>query len=201
MEWCRYGPKHPRHRDPFRRPARTSRPWRPRWRLGGRRGAADDDGVVLGYPRHVAVQPGRTQGRSRGFRWPNRDNPVTLPDRMMPRRPPSLGLLLALLALVMQLGFGVPVPRSEADAVLAVATLCHSDDGGGAPSTPHTPDCSLCPLCVAVDGTAFTLPASGPAIPAPRTAALARPAAPPPSTAPPSTTRFTAQPRAPPFEA
>jgi hypothetical protein len=108
---------------------------------------------------------------------------------------------LALLALVMQLGFGVPVSRSDADAVLAAATLCHSDDGGDAPSTPHTPDCSLCPLCVYVGGTAFALLARGPAIPARRTVALAWSAAPPPSAAPPSTPRFAAQPRAPPFQA
>ncbi len=117
------------------------------------------------------------------------------------RRPPSLGMLLALLALIAQLGFGTALPRSDADAVLAATTLCHSDDGGPAPSAPHTPDCVLCSLCATVASTVFMLPADGPAIPPPLTIAIVRASELPQATAPPATSRFVAQPRAPPFQA
>jgi len=120
---------------------------------------------------------------------------------MTVRRPHSLGLLLALLALVMQIGIGVPLPRSDAETVLAAATLCHSDDGGGGPATPHTPDCVLCPLCLTVASMPFALPASGPSVPAPRIAVLPRSGTPVRTSPPPSAARLAAQPRAPPIHA
>ncbi len=120
---------------------------------------------------------------------------------MMVRRSHSLGLLLALLALVMQIGVSAPLPRSDAEAVLATATLCHSDDGSGTPSSPHTPDCALCPLCLTVASVAFALPASGPSIPTPRVVGRPLAGLPAEASAPPSPTRLGAQPRAPPIQA
>ena len=116
---------------------------------------------------------------------------------MTRRHPHSLGMLLGLLALVMQLGFGVSLPRSDADAVLAAATLCHTDDGG-VPTSPHTPDCALCPLCATVASTVVMLPTDGPAIPTRDTVVSSRPASPPQASTPLSIRRFAAQPRAPP---
>ena len=117
------------------------------------------------------------------------------------RRPPSLGSLLALLALVMQFGFGAALPRQEADAVLAASTLCHSDDGGPAPATPHTPDCARCPLCATVASIVFVGSMPGPAIPALRTVSAAPHRIQPHSPAPTPQARLAARPRAPPSQA
>ena len=143
----------------------------------------------------------RAQACEARFGWPNRDIPVTLSNRMTARHPPSLGLLLTLLALVMQIGFGVPLPHSEVDAVLAAGTLCHSDDSGGAPSSPHAPDCGLCPVCMAVASVAFILPADGPAMQAPRAKVMQATDGRTNAATPPSIPRFAAQPRAPPIQA
>ncbi len=126
---------------------------------------------------------------------------------MLDRRPKSLGLLLALLALAMQLGLVAAFPRAgdlargDNAAVLAAATICHTDDGGPGPTEPHTPDCALCPLCATVAASVFALPTGGASLPAPRLAAIPQQAAPPPATAPPTIDRRTAQPRAPPVQA
>jgi hypothetical protein len=120
---------------------------------------------------------------------------------MMVRRAHSLGLLLALLALLMQIGVSAPLPQSDAEAVLAAASFCHPDDGSGAPARPHTPDCALCPLCLTVASMPFALPASGPRLPLPRVVALPRSDAPIRTSPPPSTARLAARPRAPPFQA
>lgn len=134
--------------------------------------------------------------------WLSNDlNPVIITDKMTTRHLKSLGSVLALLALVMQLGFGAALPRSDVDAVLAATTLCHADDGAPGPAAPHTPDCALCPLCTVGASIVFVAPGTAPSVPAPHTTAIGRAAVPPQSTAPPSRPRFAAQPRAPPFQA
>ncbi len=124
---------------------------------------------------------------------------------MTTRRTTSFGLLLALLALTAQLGFDLPLPKAGTEASLAAATtLCHIDGdetGGQVPGPPHLPDCLICPLCVAIASAATLLPAVGATVPKPHSAIIARAAVPPPATAPPSTVRFVAQPRAPPLQA
>ena len=125
---------------------------------------------------------------------------------MTTRRTSSFGLLLALLALTAQLGFDLPLPKAGTEASLAAATtLCHIDGdetGGQVPGPPHLPDCLICPLCVAIASAAtLLLPAVGATVPKPHSAIIARAAVPPPATAPPSTARFAAQPRAPPLQA
>ena len=124
---------------------------------------------------------------------------------MTTRRHHSLGLLFALLALLVQLGVGVSVPRGNPDAGVAAATaICHTDGdaaGGSAPVAPHTPDCAICPLCVTVASAGFVVPDDGPAIRTSRTVVIGRAAVPPQAAAPPSQPRFAAQPRAPPFQA
>lgn len=117
-------------------------------------------------------------------------------------RPGSLGSLLALLALIMQVGFGAVLPRSDADAVLAAAAICHADNGGGGePAAPRMPDCGLCPVCMTVASVAIALPATGPAIPAPRSGALTLLATDPAATPSVLPIRHAARPRAPPIQA
>lgn len=124
---------------------------------------------------------------------------------MTTRRTSSFGLLLALLALTAQLAFDLPLPKAGTEASLAAATtLCHIDGdetGGQVPGPPHLPDCLICPLCVAIASAATLLPAVGATVPKPHSAIIARAVVPPPATAPPSTARFAAQPRAPPLQA
>ena len=69
----------------------------------------------------------------------------------------GFGLLLAVVALVVQLaagGLAMPrvVPTDFAQAL--AASICHADAGGadqGDGSSPHhTPDCVVCPLCQAM---------------------------------------------------
>jgi NAD-dependent dihydropyrimidine dehydrogenase PreA subunit len=123
---------------------------------------------------------------------------------MNPRRPSSFGLLLALLALIAQLGFSLGAPQSAAaEALIQAATICHGDtgaDSGQLPAPAHHNDCVLCPLCVSASSTVALLSPAAPALPAPATLVIARAAIPPPATAPPASPRFAAQPRAPPAQ-
>ena len=123
---------------------------------------------------------------------------------MNPRRPSSFGLFLALLALIAQLGFSLGAPQSAAaEALIQAATICHGDtgaDSGQLPAPAHHSDCVLCPLCVSATGTVALLAPTDPALPARKTLVIARAAITPPTTAPPASPRFAAQPRAPPTQ-
>jgi hypothetical protein len=119
---------------------------------------------------------------------------------MAPHRISASGLLLALLALTMQLAFGAAVPRFEVAAALAGATtICHADEtSDSAPPAPHHPaDCPICPLCASLSAAAFALSVPA-ALPVPRVVAVARAAVLPPSTAPPAIVVLAARPRGPP---
>lgn len=120
---------------------------------------------------------------------------------MSQRRIPASGLLLALLALTMQLAFGAVVPRAEVMATLdAATTICHT--GGTSDQTPpaphHQPDCLVCPLCVSLAASGIVLLTASPRLPPPRIVALGRAGLPPPATAPPVAAPLAAQPRGPP---
>jgi hypothetical protein len=101
----------------------------------------------------------------------------------------TAGLLLALLALAVQLGAASVVPWTGAGRLdrLLAASICHADGATGpAPAQQHhAPDCALCPFCQAIAHASVLL---GPA--ALVFAALAAPppriAAPPPARAPPA---------------
>jgi hypothetical protein len=115
-------------------------------------------------------------------------------------RTSASGLLLALLALAMQLAFGAVIPRIAIASALAGATaICHADETPDeAPPTPHNPaDCPICPLCVALSGPAFAL-TTHQALPTPRVVVVAPAVVLPPATAPPSTVELAARPRGPP---
>ncbi len=117
---------------------------------------------------------------------------------MTTHRPPWFGLLLATLALLVQLGAGIamPAPVSVVDA----ATICHAGDEAPSPVAPHHPDCELCPLCTtAAASQAVFLRADAPSMPAPRVLPRFAAGAPPQATAPPATEWSAAQPRAPPI--
>jgi hypothetical protein len=119
---------------------------------------------------------------------------------MRPHRTSASGLLLALLALTMQLAFGAVVPRFEVASALAGAmAICHADETSDqAPPAPHHPtDCPICPLCVSLSAAAFALSARA-ALPAPRVVVVARAAVLPPAIAPPAIVVFAARPRGPP---
>ncbi len=74
-----------------------------------------------------------------------------------PRQLPAglTGLLLALVALAMQLAvFGIVPTTGAAAGVdrLLATSICHTDtsDQGNAPARHHAPDCAVCPLCQAI---------------------------------------------------
>jgi len=119
---------------------------------------------------------------------------------MTRRRVPASGLFLILLALATQLAFSAVVPQSTF-ALTADATLpiCHAGGTpGDAPTAPHAPaDCLMCPLCVLLAASAFTLPV-GQILPPNRVIVIAPTAIPPPSRAPPGAVALAAQPRGPP---
>jgi Protein of unknown function (DUF2946) len=65
------------------------------------------------------------------------------------------GLLLALVALAMQIAAASVVPFAAPAASvdrLVAASICHTDttDHGGAPVRQHAPDCAVCPFCHAI---------------------------------------------------
>lgn len=107
---------------------------------------------------------------------------------MSQRRILAFGLILALLALVMQPAANSVVPRIDAVAALNDATeICHvRGTPDQTPPAPHSPpDCLVCPLCVSLSPT-VAIPVHA-VLPAPRTLVVARAVAPPPA-APPSAT-------------
>jgi hypothetical protein len=110
------------------------------------------------------------------------------------------GLLLALLALAMQLAFGAVVPKiAVASALAGAIAICHADETSDeAPPTPHNPaDCPICPLCMALSGPVLAL-TTHQALPTPRVVVVAPAVILPPATAPPSTVVLAARPRGPP---
>jgi hypothetical protein len=124
---------------------------------------------------------------------------------MSTRRPMHVGLLLAWLAVSVQLALGALVPTAVASLSLVDgAPLCHTSDGSEtpAPTAPHHPaDCLVCPLCASL-AVHWALPTSDPPAPAPQqTIVVARVGLPPPAIAPPSLVRPNPPPRAPPIQA
>lgn len=123
---------------------------------------------------------------------------------MHQRRISDPGLLLTMLALVVQLAFGAVVPRPEVALALDEArTICHapaSPDGAPTPSRHPMPDCQFCPLCVSLATPGMVLPGAAPQPPLPQVVAFHRPAV-PPATAPPVAAVLSAQPRGPPVPA
>jgi hypothetical protein len=123
-------------------------------------------------------------------------------------RPPSSGLFVALLALVMQL-VSAAVPAWQGDAAVSwpgAGVICHADDAsappvpdqpGRQPGHHHATDCLVCPLCAAVAQSALPL-AGGLALPLPSRMLLAHAGFVPPATAPPARSPAAAQPRGPP---
>jgi hypothetical protein len=111
------------------------------------------------------------------------------------------GLLLALLALVVQLAFGAIVPRIESAAALdGATTICHVDGNSHQePPARHYPaDCTVCPLCTTLNPSAFALPAGLASLPPP-VLVVAEAVVLPPPTAPPSIVVLAARPRGPPI--
>jgi hypothetical protein len=109
------------------------------------------------------------------------------------------GLFAVLLALMAQLGAGADVPRM--DPVAGVEMLCHTDDdAGGTPSKSpsHSPDCPVCPLCVALHASPAALVPVIATLAAADAGVVLKVELPPPSTAPPASYRPPSQPRAPP---
>ncbi|HTR18291.1 MAG TPA: DUF2946 family protein [Acetobacteraceae bacterium] len=117
--------------------------------------------------------------------------------------------LVVVLALLGQMAIGALVPSADPaparhGEMAALMDICHAGmaDMAGAPHHHdhhhHTPDCALCPLCVALTLPA-ALPAPGPELPAPPV--LPRrgmAAALPPARGPPAHTALAAYPRGPP---
>ncbi|HEX3576509.1 MAG TPA: hypothetical protein VHU42_18070 [Rhodopila sp.] len=117
------------------------------------------------------------------------------------RRIPLHGLLVALLALMAQLGVGASVPRLDPFAqVIGTEILCHPPAGsGGTPAPMHPFDCLMCPFCVALHAPAAVLVSDVSVLAPSALVVLLRAELPPPSTAPPSPRRAPSQPRAPPL--
>jgi hypothetical protein len=120
----------------------------------------------------------------------------------------GLSWLLVLLGLLGQMALGAVMPPEEPVAQAEMAALmdiCHAGtDAGMAGTVPqhhhhhhHTPDCALCPLCVALTMPGF-LPAPGPELPAPPVLPRRSMAALPPARAPPAYSVRAAYPRGPP---
>lgn len=119
----------------------------------------------------------------------------------------AAGLFLAMLALAGQMALGATVaPGEPSDAGLlelgALGVICHADapaDTDHAPSPHrHSPDCAICPLCVAMAMPATAVVASGPMLPAPTIALVGRASVPAPVRGPPSRPLLIARPRGPP---
>jgi hypothetical protein len=117
------------------------------------------------------------------------------------------GLLLAMLALAGQIAFGGLVPPVDAaESPLAgldsLGVICHAASEGNPGESPaphrHSPDCAICPLCVAMTAPAAALLSPGPMLPAPPTDTVTAESPRPPARAPPSAPPRAAQPRGPP---
>jgi hypothetical protein len=124
----------------------------------------------------------------------------------LPRRLPAgtLGLLLAVFALALQLAAASVVPWSGLPAAgvdrLIAGSLCHTaaGDDGGTPAAPHhAPDCAVCPLCHAIAHAGALLAAPAVLLAAPALL-VARAFRLPPPRAPPGGARFAASARGPP---
>jgi hypothetical protein len=109
------------------------------------------------------------------------------------------GLLLAIVALAMQLAAASIVPFRPAPVAgldrLVAASICHTDTGGA--PRHRAPDCVLCPLCQAIAHAGVPLHPGFAALPAP-VAAAARLVSLPPARAPPLRRIAAAAPRGPP---
>jgi hypothetical protein len=113
-----------------------------------------------------------------------------------------LGLLLALLAVTVQLAAASVMPlrgtRTETLDRLVAASICHGDAGSGQGDTRHQlPDCAMCPFCQAIAHAGILLAPTVVALVAPAVAIL-RAAMPPPSRAPPARRAAAASARGPP---
>ncbi len=125
---------------------------------------------------------------------------------MTRHRIPASGLLLALLALVAQLGWNArlpDLPRMELAALLRDGgAICHVSGGAGGEKSPAMPDrdCPMCPCCI---GT--VLPAAPPVpivcLPLPEAVSTAQFAVTPPAIGPPPVRFAIARPRGPPAQA
>jgi hypothetical protein len=125
---------------------------------------------------------------------------LALPRRT--RLPGLSGLLLAVVALVMQIAAASVVPFASPAANLdrlVAASICHSDAGtqGGNPVRHHAPDCAVCPLCQAITHAGVLLAAPMAAFVGP-VLLIARQFALPPSRAPPGRGTAAASARGPP---
>lgn len=122
---------------------------------------------------------------------------------MSVRRVPLHGLLIVLLALMVQVGTGAMVPRLDPiDAIADIHAICHAaDESGGTPTHApgHPADCLVCPLCLTLHAPAAMLVPGGVPLPPTRHMVVPRGELPPPSTAPPFSYRPPNQPRAPPL--
>ena len=120
-----------------------------------------------------------------------------LPQRDQPRlRHRTLGLLLAVFALLGQLSaaLAMPMPDEEPSAASGwTFPICHTDSPANFPGDPAPPapahhhhgmDCALCPLCAALAAAVLLAPPGPPVLPGPAIASLPA-AAIPPARAPP----------------
>jgi hypothetical protein len=118
----------------------------------------------------------------------------------LPRPVRELGLLLALVALAIQLAAASVVPFAALSTAsvdrLAAASICH-DDQGHQPSPHHAPACAVCPLCQAIAHAGALLASPGTVLVAPILAAF-RAFALPPARAPPAVATFATSARGPP---
>jgi hypothetical protein len=65
----------------------------------------------------------------------------------------GVGLVLAMLALAMQLAAGsLMMPRLASDdfSTALTASICHAGTDDNAPAPHRAPDCALCPICQAM---------------------------------------------------
>ena len=113
--------------------------------------------------------------------------------RLVAQRCSTLGLLMAVLALLGQVALGSIMPVQAAPSNTALfgdVPLCHSgapvgsDNGAPAGHAQHGMQGALCPVCHALAAAAF-LPVSAPQPLAPSTTLVARHAPSPPARAPP----------------
>lgn len=107
----------------------------------------------------------------------------------------TIGVFLALLAILAQLTGAVAVPSAAVS--LADATVLCAHDASDNPPAHHPPACPLCVFCHNA-AAPVGLPAVAPALPALRVLWIARAAVSPPATAPPPRVVLAAQPRGPP---
>ena len=123
---------------------------------------------------------------------------MSRPSDFRARQPPRAGLLLALMALAVQLAAAsitlpLTVPAVTVDRLVA-SSICHP---GQAPAHRPAPRHTVCPLLQAVAQAGMLLVAPTVTLDAPAAVAW-RPAMPPPARAPPSPALVSAYPRGPP---